>query len=297
MFDSRQAALFDSLDERPPKEVQVNLKKPFPQMYIEFTEPIAVGEQEPGHFDYARAVLLLSDVARFQRPTGDLSIDSISVFLTEGEGEPKSYVDRSFKAFLPTCQPVLQVMNSRLGIDPSELPSEWKDDKYFLAGFEMPEMPNRHIGYWERVSKDYTELVSWILCYLMCKSVVIEPEWISRQQRRWNERHNIIPRPWHIVKLDPKIVSHRTSEETDIHHRYRYDVIGHLRFNKHRVLDGTNDDGSKKYGYHDTIEWVPTHQRGLANELYIPKTYSVEGGKKVAPEMKKYFGTQVKVGG
>ena len=115
----------------------------------------------------------------------------------------------------------------------------------------------------------------------MAKSVVLQEEWVSRPQRRWMERHDIIPRPWHIVKLDPKIISHKTNEEVPYHHQYRYDVIGHLRFNKHRI----------KEGYRSVIEWVPDHQRGLANELYIPKTYKIESGRKIATkQMQEYFG-------
>ena len=113
----------------------------------------------------------------------------------------------------------------------------------------------------------------------MAKGVEIIAAPLTRQQRRFNERHGI-PNPWHVVRLDPRLSSKGSPEgEPQYRHQYRYDVIGHLRFNRHHTREGIKH----------TIEWVMPHQRGLANQLYVPKTYRVEKGRIPAPEMREYF--------
>ena len=63
-------------------------------------------------------------------------------------------------------------------------------------------------------------------------------------------------------------------------HSYRYDVMGHIRFGRHKLGDGT---------YRHTFEFVRPHQRGLKNSIYIPKTYNVRAGKVSHPMMKDYW--------
>ena len=107
----------------------------------------------------------------------------------------------------------------------------------------------------------------------------------TRQQRRWLEQHPKEPQAWHVVKVEPKFASTH-GEGEGFHHSYRYDVIGHLRFGKHPVGPRVLEPGEQRE-YHDVVEWVAPHQRGLANTLYIPKTYQVESGKAIHPRFKK----------
>jgi hypothetical protein len=85
--------------------------------------------------------------------------------------------------------------------------------------------------------------------------------------------------------VEPKFYSNPEGTGDPLYqHRYRYDVIGHLRFGKHKRGDGS---------YSHTIEWVAPHQRGLQHSMYIPKTHRVEGGKTIAPEMRRYWNVEV----
>lgn len=143
----------------------------------------------------------------------------------------------------------------------------------------------RNVGWWERQAMAGTSFIQWCLSYMMAKSIVVDVRDISRQQKRALSRQNKPwPKPWHIVMVDPKYV--RTVEEaesTGTHHRYRYDVMGHLRVGRHRV--GTKKaDGT--YEYRQILEWVPDHQRGLANEIYLPATRVVTAGRKVPKEVR-----------
>ena len=284
LFDSKQAAVFDEVNEAPPIDPKL-LKTPFKQFYIEFTDPILLRYSEPGyHNEYARAMLYIPDVARFdfnEERNLSISTGQLTVFLFSEDEEKIELTDRSFKVSLQTGSCLLLISNVLESVDPSEVPANWDHKKFMAAEMNIDSLPNRHIGWWEHVTQHYLDLFMWMLAYMMSKSIVIETEWISRQVRRYNERHNYIPKPWHIVKLDPKIVHAfgNRKEEGIYRHQYRYDVVGHLRFQHQRIKDG-----------HKTIiEWIRPHQRGLANQLYIPKTYLVTHGKTLHPQMQEYF--------
>jgi hypothetical protein len=154
--------------------------------------------------------------------------------------------------------------------------------------FEAGDFPeNRHVGWWERQAMAATTFLQWCLSYMMAKGIKIEIREVSRQQKRWLTRHGKPwPKPWHVVVVDPRYV--RTLDEaergTGSKHSYRYDVMGHLRVGRHRAgprkADGTYDYTKQ------VLEWVPPHQRGLANEIYIPATRAIHAGRKIPPELR-----------
>lgn len=291
VFDCHQAALFDSLEEGPPADGQAKLRTPFQQFYLEFSEPIVIGAQEPGHNDTAIGFLYMSDVMQ-TTPVGRdgiQSFDQVTMFL---RGDDGSMVDRTWKVALPAGIAVTNVracQEANESGDPSELPPDLPPGTYFVAGATLPGAEGRRVGWWEGTIRRYTGLVSWCLAYMMAKSVTLEEEWPSRQQRRWLERHGKVPRPWHVVTLDPKIVrawqDMNFGQEPAYRQSIRYDVIGHLRFNKHWKANGETGEKVAR----DTVEWVPPHQRGLANELYVPKTYRVKEGREISERFRDWF--------
>lgn len=300
VFDSRQAKQFDDIGEGIPRSMVGKIHAPFDQFYVEFTEPITLGEQEPGQLDQVRGMMLVDEFAEvtmpWEPPDGSevknlqLKGSQLIVFLTsadlEGDGEPHTFVDRTFMVSLD-----LGVALTRVGVamagdkDTSTLPipegMSLNPDMYIVAG--QPSIHgDRHVGWWERTISDYTTLFMWMMAYTMAKGIEIVEEPLSRQQRRWAERQKDPPKPWHIVRVEPKFypASRQPIEDTGRGHSYRYDVIGHLRFGRHKRGDGT---------YSETIEWVPPHQRGLKNTLYIPKTYKVDGGRVMSERMGEYW--------
>lgn len=288
LFDSHQAAVFGDLAVPPPEKAQHLLHAPFDQFYMELTEPILFGEPEAQHQDYIRGFLWSSDTALFQTRSDDsrFSAATMTVFLSEGDtgGEQWQLVDRTWKVHLQTGTPFVSVAAAGADPDPSEV-GDYARDQFFLAGSSLG-IENRHIGWWERLVTQYTELWSWMMLYCMAKGIYITQESLSRQQRRWLERHPEAPQPWHLVKVEPKITAAHAQGE-GFTHSYRYDVIGHLRFANVRVVEKVEEDGTKTYGHKAMVEWVSPHQRGLANTLYIPKTYQVEGGKRIHPAFKE----------
>jgi hypothetical protein len=100
--------------------------------------------------------------------------------------------------------------------------------------------------------------------YINCENVYLEkqgevPEAVNR--KRENKGKSRLE-PYYVCRI--KGVQHDShATGTGAKHGVRYDVRGHFR----RLDTGK------------TI-WVRPHQRGLQNELYMPKVYKVEKGSK-----------------
>ena len=148
---------------------------------------------------------------------------------------------------------------------------------------ERLNQPGRHVGWYEQYCLRVAKLFSWVLAYTMAKGIHIVKLEPVRRERRRAARQGVIPVPWHIVEVKPSISLGTDDTQGSIgrlRHSYRYDVMGHLRFGRHKLADGT---------FRDTVEWVKAHQRGLKNSLYIPKTYNIGAGKVSHPIMQDYW--------
>jgi hypothetical protein len=288
IFDARQATIFDKSQPIPVEGIKI--QPPFDQLYIEFTEPVEIQAQEPGYFDKLVAILYMHDTSsipvRTEKGTEYIPA-SMAIFILFNE-EKNQWTDRAFRFSLERKMAFPAVMNVRGTADPSEIPADWSDVSWFTTGLNIPEMPNRHIGWWEQGIQSFSQLLCWMFSYMMAKSVKIEQIPLTRQLRRQLERQKgYVPQPWHRVWVEPKVFEKRISDLPGEggEHGYRYDVISTLRFNKHKLKDGS---------YRHTIEFVPAHQRGLKHNLYIPKTYEVSGNRKILPETNEYFGQDVR---
>jgi hypothetical protein len=278
IFDARQAQVFDdigkfTLDVNPGK-----IKPPFEHFYMELTEPILLNAQEQGYRDWLRSFIFWShlDVTTIVESREIKRVEWINKLTLFFEAEDGGWVDRTF-TLTQDLTPLVNRLST--GIDRNDahqlgvvrgvnLP-EWVGDKYAPVGFQDPAEP-REITWWEGCISSYTSLFKWICSYMMAKSVVVEEIPLSRQIRRAAMREGRLPQPWHVVKVGGE------GKE----HGHRYDVIGHLRAGRHKKKDGTYVEG---------IEWVESHQRGLKHELYIPKTYKVEGNRKIDTKSLKQY--------
>jgi len=320
LFDARQAQQFADLVIGPTERIARQLKTPFPAFYMEFSEPVAlVGEQwqvESG--EYLRAFLVGgSQKLRVWVPPapGELSGHYRTVaqplhvvaFITD-QGT-KTFTDRMWRFDLETgetyvqrqvCEDLAKLRYNHVDSTPNGEEARVMDPDvdistglepieplaYFPAGFD-PE--TRVVGWWERATLAGSGLLQWCLAYMMAKSIVMETRHphMSRQVRRQMQRKGIpFPKPWHVLTVDPRYRHTRSSDAEPgpgTSHGYRYDVIGTIRVNRHRV-GPRKEDGT--YDYRETIEWVDAHQRGLRHELYIPATRAVRAGRRVPRELR-----------
>ena len=332
IMDARQASTFSEVGEAPPEDWQRKLKMPFDWFYLEFSDPVMIGEQEyipdteatknlKVGDDYVRAMLIRSAAVNVQTPIKDdkgwidlieeRGLCNIIVFLTDEAGH---HTRRAFLYDLSTGKAmtrakslranhsVLEIVKdgeSKLGAstvetehwkyDISEIPQELLDylgdsaDERFITVGESYGIEDRYIGWWERILLSYSSLLSWLLTYMMSKGIEITEERLPRAMRR-REMRKDIPKHWHTVQVEPRF---RTSGSDDgmegqqrFTHNIRYDVMGHLRCIKKKNEDGTTSN---------SFIWVRPHQRGLANDIYVPKTSMFKSGKEVDPVMNSYF--------
>jgi hypothetical protein len=171
--------------------------------------------------------------------------------------------------------------------DPSQLPKDYPFNT-ITAGDSLG-IENRYIGWWERSLLIYSSLTSWILLYLMAKGIEIVEEPLSRSEKRRKEHESkkdekeetTYPNDWHIIQSKPRFSNGSSNGNgSGKPHRFRYDVMGHLRNGRHQLKDGT---------WKLTLEWVPAHQRGLNNSLYIPAIRKAEVNKKSDERNYEYF--------
>ena len=283
LFDSRQATVFRDLATGPPENVQRLLKTPFDSFYLEPTSPIwlDIGLYEKRTLSF-RALLV---TPLLETPDPDVPMrHPINVFtwITDNDG---STAIIAFAHDLATgCSyNKANVLRNQHGANeavlvPSQVPEDTDDDSMVLIAPDQ----DRILGSIEEMIWQSGQLLNWTCCYMMAKSIEVVPETLSRQRRKAMARRGV-PNPWHVVRVDPKI---RESElPLDVQPaegpRIRFDVIGHLRFGRHRRGDGT---------YSETIEWVRPHQRGLANELYVPKISRFSSDRNIHPRMEQYWG-------
>jgi hypothetical protein len=277
LFDAAQAVLFDDMGDEIDFDVQTQLHTPFERFWLEFTEPVKLAENQPGHDDWVRAfyVARLTDkeVSGNAGPWLDddkqLSFKGwyqVICFLSEGDpDEPETVCDRGFMWDVSTGMVATSVAAMTNSEDPS--PISGNPYEMRIAGADT----TRRWGWWERSTIGYGSVLSWMMAYMMAKGIEIIQQMPSRADRRRALKQGVTPQPWHLVRVEPRFVEAMSGDhDSGSRHSYRYDVMGHLRFGKHRLGDGT---------YRRSVEWVRPHQRGLANATYIPKTYFVDGGK------------------
>lgn len=291
LFDSRQAAIFHDVGEGLTFEQAQRVRLPFDRFYMEFTNPIEVGEAEPGRStEYVRAFMLTGLTGEGMLSQGGEDMAAVPArqavfFLDDEKG---TTVDRAF--FFDPFQnlALCSVHTASNTVDPSDVEVfrqlGGSPAAMFVAGSGTSptesEPDGRYMGWWERLVLQYTDLLGWIFLYTMAKGIYTEEVAPPRAERRRLERMGVKPLPWHIVKVEPRFIqAHETETGTGRQHSYRYDVIGHLRFGKHKKGDGS-------YSY--TVEWVRPHQRGLRNTEYIPSTHHVDGGKEIDPRFREY---------
>ena len=298
IFSGAQMRQFDDTAVPIPNAYQKLLRLPFDQYWMEFDEPIQISVQEPGRDDKYLRGLLIKTLPSELRTANAPAIQCVAFYVEGDVGNPDFYTDEAFQLELSTGRVFGSYRAIHETVDPSVYPiAEGElaereirradgdgisgEGEWVFFGEEL-DRPTRYIGWYERQALHLANLFYWSLTYIMAKGIQILKVDPSRAERRRAARAGIIPQPWHVVQVEPRItlVMGDTAGQVGRQHSYRYDVMGHLRFGRHKLSDGT---------YRDTVEFVRPHQRGLANSLYIPKTYNVRAGKVEHPMMQDYW--------
>lgn len=292
VLDARQAAVLGESGD-VPGFVQEKLRMPFHQFYVELTEPVQLGEPQDGYTDYVTAFYAMPNGTHLGRDVYLLAF----FFQTVHENGAVEMGDHEFTFDVATgaclvtknaCLHRWELYRESLSDsrDASGLPDDWDGMRVFEAGSFIEGMPVRRIGWWERYVLSMGDFFSWFLSYTMAKSVRIVRLSPSNGQDRSKPKKKRakgrIPMAWHAVTVEPSFAQATGPGGADSgrEHAYRYDVIGHLRFGRHKCKDGS---------YTRSIEWVAPHQRGLKHSHYVPKTYRVKSGRVASSKMREYY--------
>jgi hypothetical protein len=285
LFDSHQAATFASLNEPPPDGVMAKVHPPFKDFYLEFTEPVMVGESEPGQEDFMRAILWQSNVL----VNDTLKLSQVTVLMTSYT--ETWYIDRTFKVDSQSGLAYVTPNGARTSPDPSELPRGLDESQgsYFASGSLLrPSLdlrPHRYVGWWERATRDYASFLSWVLTYMMAKGISIVEQRLSKKERKRLEARKIPVQPWHVIVVEPQFSqSNGVGMREGRKHSYRYDVMGHLRFGNHHVKDSEGNWTRRR-----TVEWIAPHQRGVQHSRYVPAVRQYKRGKATHPAFREYM--------
>ena len=216
LFDSRQAALFADLGERPPAQVQALVRPPFDQFFLELDEPIELGYSrsgaEPDFGDVEAPAPLVdqpvhstNNICRAILVTSDDEMVQVMMFFTSADwsaSEGTGYYDaRIFLRDLDTGLPLGKAGTFRsegLG-DPTFLDEDIPDESFVRLDDDRDWSPCE----WASNLLLYAGLTNLLLTYMVAKGVQVVPEPLSRQQRRKLERKGL-PNPWHVVRVEPR---------------------------------------------------------------------------------------------
>ena len=293
LFDSRQASLFADLGDRPPQETQRKLVFPFEKFYLELTESIKFGENVPTENSDAILDVMPDYNDRNNNLQGFSVVGPVHIkgdketlilyptvfyFTTGADAIRNGVIDfRGFyfhlesgrvftqtrtlkKLGLPSVVTTTVVAQGKQPMQMAELSDEFIQD--------LPEGKPRQ---WCENIRLYGGFVSWVTTYMTAKGITIEPARLTRAQRKQSQRAGDAL-PWYQAVVDPRVIRRGGETGSGPIHGHRYDVRAHLRFGRHKRKDGT---------YSHTVEVIQAHQRGLANEKYVPRVSKFKGGREM----------------
>lgn len=247
-FPVRQAEVFKKVSKDYVDRLDYRL--PFQSVLIQFDSPLTVDVPVSGDLkpDKLKAFLL-----RQTEVTPEL-IRRLQIETAEFDKAPPA-----LREFLPEIAPGLTTgMGNHLIMifeDDNIGGTKWISDSQYelVAGDDLlTEVAN----YWLEMKR----LAIACIGYINCENVYLhrEGEVSEKVNRKREKKGKSRLEPYYVCRIrGVNYESVATGEGAK--HGIRYDVRGHFR----RMADGRTT-------------WVRSHQRGLANELYVPKVYKVE---------------------
>ena len=254
LFDSEQVYVFFELINQGKFLPSIEYRLPFTDTWIQFTQPIAI--DSPDDYGNTLRAMCLSQVA----VTKEMYTDAVKKNAESDElfgARPLKFVDVDWEK---TDEAI--VNNIRLIFSDDESDKIlWTSESDRMIYIE-DDIPADLMGWREKLRR----LAAACIAYINCENVYLhkEGEVDEKINRKREKKGKSRLEPYYVCRIrGVNYDSVATGEGAK--HGIRYDVRGHFR----RLADGRTT-------------WVRPHQRGLVNELYVPKTYKVEAGSKPA---------------
>lgn len=248
LFDKEQADVFLSMIMQSEFIPALDYRTPFENTWLQFSAPLEI--PSPNELGNERVCALCLTQNELDRDGYRQVVNSVrradvmyghnSQIISADYSESTSVIFNSVRVVFSDLDSGAIVWNSQ---DETIFHSEHVSDTVLT---------------WE----DYIRrLASACIGYINCENVYLEsvggaPESVNRKREAKGKRRL---EPYYVCRIRGVSYDKSDTSGTGSRHGIRYDVRGHFR----RLADGK------------TI-WVRAHQRGLANELYIPKIYKVD---------------------
>lgn len=253
LFSSEQANVFLSL--RKTYFENLDFRLPFPKVLLVFGNPL--------RFDYD--LRFENDIDRGGLIALALSQEVFSKDVWDKETERNRKIDASFEAWSPkfpddNSEIIINSM-SLIYKDDGVESYHWQEGNY-AASMKGEEASTEHPR--TKAILVWKSLAVACIGYINCENVCLEKtgEVSEGVNRKRESKGKSRLEPYHICKV-VGVSSNPIHTGNGTKHAIRYDVRGHFR----------------KLGVGKTI-WVRPHQRGIENELYVPKVYAVDYGTK-----------------
>lgn len=250
LFSADQAAVFRGVTKDYTDSLE--FRSPFEQILLQFDKPLPIESVAEGKVlfeDRILGIMLSQGVIDRGAIEAAKELRAMSL-LTDGVYSPVGLENELGKVH-NVIVIVFEDMNiyrmswisDGLHETVSQMIAEEVDDVEHMS----PEMLNYQIG--------LKNLVIACIGFINCDNVKLEEvrPYVNVRKLRKNKNKKA-PEPYYVCRID-KVDRGTVATGTGTAHSYRYDVRGHFRRLQGRTI------------------WVRAHQRGLANDVYVPKLY------------------------
>lgn len=249
LFDGDQVAVFLELIETKNFLPSIDYNLPFMDVWLNFSSPINIKAIDG---DPTISALLVSQVTIDEKEYNENAKrvrQADEFFDAEMQFMPVDWSSTEAVAFNQ-----VRTIYANLECDVTA----WTSQSQYIMTLDDCDLD---VMLWKEKAR---RLAAACIAYINCENIYLEKQGeVSEAVNRKREaKGKSRLEPYYVCRI--KGVQHDSHETgTGAKHGIRYDVRGHFR----RLETGK------------TI-WVRPHQRGLQNELYIPKVYKVEKGSK-----------------
>lgn len=244
LFSADQADVFSAISRAYQDSLDFRL--PFEKVFLQFSRPIKTHYEKRSSNDYDRGSLLAIAVKQTQHKR-----EEVDEWIRKDRAEGRKSLD------FPADGDAVFINHMSLLYE-----------DFGTESFNWASGANLNFSFLDDVRADamlhWRNVVIACIGYINCENIYLEkqgevPEAVNRKREKKGKSRL---EPYYVCRIrGVQYDSAATGEGSK--HGIRYDVRGHFR----RLPTGK------------TI-WVRPHQRGLTNELYIPKVYQVDKGVK-----------------
>lgn len=256
VFSSKQAEIFDEKTSRFIDDLDYRL--PFQETILQFDEPLSAKyplRRNMGISDHVSALLL-----RQVQLTKKEVEEEYKFWQDEMNRLHITDSDMTFQSFHFDSDEVIQNALCVVFSDNYVIRYGWQSGTTHEQAYIRDDVPDDYADKSGVELTHYRNLAIACIGYINCENIYLHREDVPDKVNRKREAKGKSKlEPYYVCRIRGVNYDSAGATGEGSKHGIRYDVRGHFR----RLTSGKTT-------------WVRPHQRGLSNELYVPKTYVVD---------------------